>query len=182
MPELKKAALTENPTEPQFLAVGRLLRPHGLRGEMLMEILTDFPERLKPGAEVYLGEDHQSVKIAGCRGDLHRFLIRFEPYTNIDQVGGLRNQMIYASVANLPALPADEFYAHQLIGLQVITDEGRELGQIEEILETGANDVLIVRSPSGVELLIPHIRQVVLQIDLKLGQMHVHLIPGLLPD
>lgn len=147
-----------------------------------MEILTDFPERLKPGVEVYLGEDHQPIKIASCRGDLRRFLIRFDRYTNVDQVGELRNQMIYVAVANLPDLPADEYYVHQLIGLKVITDDGQELGQVESILETGANDVLLVRSPSGAELLIPNIQQVVLQIDLEAGRMRIHLIPGLLPD
>jgi len=182
MPELKKAASRETPAKPTYLAVGRLLRPHGLRGEMLMEILTDFPERLRPGALVYLGEQHQAVRIASCRGDPHRFLIRFEPYTDVDQVGGLRNQICYAAAADLPALAADEYYVHQLLGLKVVSDEGQELGQIETILETGANDVLLVRAPSGAEILLPHIDPVVLNIDLEQGQMLVHLLPGLLPD
>jgi 16S rRNA processing protein RimM len=82
--------------------------------------------------------------------------------------------------ANRPTLPEGEYYHHQLIGLNVVTDEGRELGALVDIIETGANDVYIVRDPDGNETLLPAIPSVILDVKLADHQMYVHLLDGLI--
>jgi 16S rRNA processing protein RimM len=82
----------------------------------------------------------------------------------------------------LPALPEGELYQHQILGLRVVSDDGLNIGRLESILETGANDVLIVRQATGGEILLPVIDDVILDIDLDAGEIRVHLTPGLLPE
>lgn len=165
--------------EPLFLAVGQLRRPHGVRGEMQMALYTDFPERLKPGITVYIGENHQFVTIRSRRMHREVMLIAFDEYPDRTAVEVLRNQIVYVSVESIPELPDGDFYQFELIDLNVFTDEGHQLGVVEEILETGANDVLLVRQPDGKEVLLPFIDEVILKIDLDSGILLVHLLPGL---
>ncbi len=168
--------------EPAFLVIGKLLHPHGLRGEILMKVITDFPERLKPGNRVFVGEEHQPIIVRGRRPHKQNLLMAFDGYGSPEAVGALRNQFVYVSTAELPSLPPGEYYHHQLIGLLVISDDGRELGRLVEILTTQANDVYIIHRSSGPELLLPGIADVVKQIDLEGGRMLVHLLPGLLEE
>jgi len=171
------------PGEPEFLAVGKLLRPHGVRGEMRFSVWTDFPERLQPGVVVYVGQAYQPVQIKSLRGSDSEALIAFAEFSDRDVVGQFRNQVVYVRTAGLPPLQDGEIYLHQMIGLQVVQDEDDALlGVIAEILETGANDVFIVRPEDGPDLLIPDIDSVILKIDLEKGQVRVHILPGLLPD
>ncbi|MCJ7702149.1 MAG: ribosome maturation factor RimM [Anaerolineales bacterium] len=169
-----------SPGEFEYLAVGQLRRPHGVRGEILMAVWTDFPERLEPGVKVYAGDDHQAVQIRTVRSHSGNLLISFDEFHNREQVGTLRNQVLMVRADDRPDLEDGELYLHQLIGLKVIDDHSNEcLGQIAEIIETGANDVYIVRSDSGRELLLPAIDPVVLNIDLERVEMRVRLLPGL---
>jgi 16S rRNA processing protein RimM len=166
--------------EPAFLVVGKLLHPHGVRGEILMDVITDFPERLQPGVGVYVGEDHRLLQIRSRR--LHRqdLLLTFDGYSTPETVGELRNLLVYVPSHDRPALPDGEYYHHQLIGLQVFSEEGSLLGKLENILITGANDIYVVRSPQGGELLLPAIEEVVQEIDLDARKIIVRLLPGLL--
>jgi len=166
--------------EPVFLAVGRLQRPHGLRGELLMTVLTDFPERLTPEQQLYLGEEHQPILIRSVRGHTKGLLIAFEGYAARQDVENLRNQMVYVRADDRPMLPEGEYYHHQLLGLRVVTDDQRELGVLAQILETGANDVYLVRAEDGGEVLLPATDEVILAIDLENKELRVHLLPGLL--
>jgi 16S rRNA processing protein RimM len=164
------------------LAVGRLRRPHGVRGEILMEVLTDFPERLRRGKQVFIGEEHVPHKISARRQHNDGLLLSFEGLTDRDLVGQLRNQDVYVQAAGLPELPEGEYYHHQLIGLSVVTDTGTLLGTLVEVIETGANDVYAVRDPSGREFLLPAIPPVILDVDLDAATMRVHLLDGLLDE
>jgi 16S rRNA processing protein RimM len=170
------------PGEPAFLVVGKLHRPHGLRGEMVFEIYTDFPERLEPGVSVYVGENHQPLRIRSRRPSHTTLLLAFEGFKDPESAGELRNQLVYVRADDRPPLPEGEYYHHQLLGLQVVSDEGRELGKLTQILDTGANDVYVVRSTSGAEILLPALASVIMDIDLEAGKMLVHLLPGLLPE
>jgi 16S rRNA processing protein RimM len=160
--------------EPAFLVVGRLRSSHGVKGEISMDILTDFPKRLKTGKQVYVGTDHRPLVISHVRGKNKLMLITFEGFDDCDQVNTLRNLLVYVWVDNLPVLPENEFYFHQLIGLNVIDVAGTPLGILEEVLETGANDVYVVRSPEGGEILLPAVDEVILNIDLTQHLMTVH--------
>ena len=165
--------------EPLYLAVGKLRRPHGVQGEIRMEVLTDFPERLRPGRTVYVGPRRLAVRIRSVREHNGFLLLAFEGYEDRDRVGLLRNMLVTVPVEELPPLPEGEFYYHQILGLQVVTDEGETLGKITEIMETGANDVFVVTSDTGEEVLLPDTEEVVLSIDTEAGVMTVHLLPGL---
>jgi 16S rRNA processing protein RimM len=97
-------------------------------------------------------------------------------------VAELRNLLVYVPTADRPQLEEGEYYHHQLLGLQVIDEAGNTLGTIMRIHETGANDVYVVQAESGAELLIPAIESVILNIDLEHHQLHIRLLPGLLPE
>ncbi|RME87351.1 MAG: 16S rRNA processing protein RimM [Anaerolineae bacterium] len=165
--------------EPVYLVVGYLRRPHGVRGELLMEVHTDFPERLQPGVSVYVGEEHVPLRITGRRSHARGMLIAFDGIKTREQAAALRNQYVYVLAADRPPLPEGEYYHHQLLGLRVFDESGRLLGTLTEILETGANDVYIVRTSQGKELLLPAIEEVILDVDLTRREMRVHLLPGL---
>lgn len=159
--------------EPLFLVVGKLRRPHGIHGEILMDVLTDFPERLMPGKSVLVGEAHRPFEIVHLRGHEPALLISFEGVETREDAGEFRNQMVYVKADALPELPEGEFYHHELIGLRVEDEAGQELGVLEEVLVTGANDVYLVRMADEKELLLPAIHDVVLEIDTKNGKMIV---------
>jgi 16S rRNA processing protein RimM len=177
----EQSAGSPPPGEPVFLVIGKLRKPHGVRGEISMEVLTDFPERLKSGSTVFIGSAHRAALIASLRWHNELLLLSFQGYADPDRVGELRNQYVYIRSDQLGSLPDDEYYHHQILGLQVISDSGQALGIVTSILETGSNDVLVVESPTGTEILLPVIDEVILKIDLVAGTIHAHLLPGLLP-
>ena len=166
--------------EPAFLAVGKVRRPHGVAGDVLVEIFTDFPERLKVKATVYAGEKRFPLTILRQRFHNDGALLAFDGFTTPEQVGRFRNQILYIKRTEAAELPEGEFYFHELLGLSVTDDTGVSLGKVTEIIETGANDVYVVTNDSGRELLLPAIAEVVLDVDLISKSMKVHLLPGLL--
>lgn len=147
-----------------------------------MEIMTDFPERLKPGVQLYIGPQRRPVQLRSRRPHPRGALVAFEGIDNREQSGELRNQFVLVRADDRPPLPEGEYYHHQLIGLQVVDEQGSIVGELMEILQTGANDVYVVRLPAGGELLIPAIDSVILSVDLERTEIRVQLPPGLLPD
>jgi len=159
--------------ESVFLAVGKLLRPHGLRGEIKMKVITDFPERLCAGASLYVGPEYEMLTISDIRGSDQSRILSFTGLEDREEVGRLRNMYLYIRTDTLHGLPEGEYYFHELLGL-VVVDEGEQLlGTLEEIMETGANDVYIVRTPEGEEILLPAIESVILEVDLEKRQILV---------
>jgi 16S rRNA processing protein RimM len=184
-----RAAPTNQPSsgspasgEPVFLAVGKLHRPHGIHGEMIMEVLTDFPERLEVGITLYIGNEHQPVQLLSRRWHNQNLLVAFEGYPNPEAVSLLVNQLVQVLADDRPPLPEGEYYHHQILGLQVVDENGIPIGRLKQILETGANDVYIVQPEQGKEILLPAIDSVLRSIDLAQGRIVVHLLPGLMPD
>ena len=165
---------SSQPGEPVFVVVGKLRRPHGFKGEMLMDVLTDFPQRLRERKVVYVGETHEPLTLETVRAQDRALLVAFVGLKDGDAVGRLRNQMVYVKVSDLPKLPAGEYYHHQLIDLQVVDDQGQALGGLTDILETGANDVYVLTSPAGNDLLLPASEGVIWQVDLERREIRVH--------
>jgi 16S rRNA processing protein RimM len=167
--------------EPVYLVVGMLRRPHGIRGELVMEVHTDFPERLKKGVAVFVGEQHQPLIVAATRPHNEGLLIAFKNVHAREDAAQYRNLNVYVHASDRPALPAGEFYFHEVIGLKAINAEtGAAIGVVTEILETGANDVYVVTNAAGDEILFPAIKDVVVKIDPAAGELHLRPIPGLL--
>jgi 16S rRNA processing protein RimM len=166
----------------QFLAVGRVVRPHGVRGELALEALTEFPHHLAEVEVVYVGEaaePHTLRRARLARGQ--QLIIQLADCLDRTAAEAYRGQLIQIKVEQAAPLPPGRYYHHQIVGLDVITEAGEALGQVTEILETGANDVYVVTGPTGEELLLPALKSVILQIDLEARRMTVHLMEGLRP-
>lgn len=166
--------------EPVFLVVGFLRRPHGIHGEIIMDVHTEFPERLRAGTKVYVGEDYKPMTIASTRPHGTGMLVSLRGLNSPDEVGRLRNTYVYVPAKDRPPLPDGKLYQHQILGLRVVTDEGRELGTLTDIIATGANDVYVVTAEDGKEVLLPAIPDVILGYDLPNRQINVHLLEGLI--
>jgi len=152
--------------EPAFLLVGKLRRPHGLKGEMKLEVITDQPQVFRAEAKVYLGGDFEPMDIAQVRGHHPLLIISFHGVTSRDQVERLRNRGLYMKAEDLPPVSETDFNNSQLIGITVEDESGQILGRLAEILKTGANDVFIVKPEDGKELLLPAINSVILNLDI----------------
>jgi len=165
--------------EPVYLVVGFLRRPHGVQGEMIMDLHTDFPERLQSGRELFVGDEHKLMTLSGARPHAKGMLVRFKGVETPEDAGQLRNQWVYVRATDMPGLPEGKIYQHELFGFTVVDDNGNSLGQLVEIIETGANDVYVVRNEAGKEILLPAIPSVVLELDPARRFMRVHLLEGL---
>lgn len=170
------------PGEPAFLVIGKLRRPHGLNGEMFMELRTDFPERLVLGSKVYLGEEHVPHIIQSRRIHKDGFLVKFEGYDSPERVGLFRNHLVFVRTDDRPRLPDGNFYHHQLIGLTVIHESGLLLGEVIGILETGAHDVLVIRTSAGKEVLMPFVDSMVIAVEPDQRLLRVRPVPGIFMD
>jgi len=164
--------------EPLYLSVGFLRRPHGIHGEIIMDLRTDFPERMKTGRKVFVGDDHKPMTLASVRPHGAGLLVRFKNIETPEDAGLYRNKWVHVKTKDVP-LPDDQHYQHDLLGLNVVDENGNPLGKLMEIIETGANDVYVVRDDSGKEILLPAIPSVILDLDIERGFLKVHLLEGL---
>lgn len=166
--------------EPRFLAIGRIVRAHGLRGEVAVEVLTDFPERFDSIKVVYLGDSQQADlwEVIASRWNKDRALLTLGGCEDRSTAETLRGLLVQIPVEEAMSLPEDEYYPHQLVGLDVVTVEGEDLGRISEVIFTNANEVYIVVGSRG-QLFLPAIADVIDQVDLDGGRMTVRLIDGL---
>jgi 16S rRNA processing protein RimM len=165
--------------EPVYLTVGFIRRPHGVHGEMVMDLHTDFPERMTNGRKLLVGEEHRPQTLASARPHQAGLLVRFKGVDTPEQAGQFRYQWVYIKASEAPKLPEGKIYQHELIGFQVVDENDQLLGELVEILETGANSVYIVRNEAGREILLPVIPDVILETDTALRVMRVHLLEGL---
>jgi 16S rRNA processing protein RimM len=176
---MAEAKNTGSPTgEPLYLSVGFLRRPHGVKGEIIMDLHTDFPERMKKGRKVFVGESYKPMTVAGVRPHQKGLLVKFQNVETPEDAGLYRNQWAYVQTKDVP-LPEGQHYKHELLGLKVLDENDNLLGELVEILETGANDVYVVRDDSGKEILLPDIPSVILDLDIERGFLRVHLLEGL---
>jgi len=166
--------------EPVYLTVGFIRRPHGVNGEMMMDLHTDFPERMKRGRKLLVGEDRQSLTLTSVRPHQAGLLVRFQGIDTPEQAGLLRNQWVYIKASEAPKLPEGKIYQYELIGFQVVDENDQPLGELVEILETGANNVYVVQDGSEHEILLPAIPSVVLETDIARRLMRVHVLEGLI--
>jgi 16S rRNA processing protein RimM len=146
-----------------------------------MLVITDFPERLRGGVKVFVGEDHRPLRIRSRRQHGENLLLAFQGVDTPEDAGLLTNELVFVRADDRPALPEGEYYHHQLLGLRVVGESGVYLGKITEILDNPANDIYVVTPDSGPQILIPAIEAVILAVDLLKGEMTVHLLEGLLP-
>ena len=182
MPEMAEqyqdTAGSIGPVEPAYVLIGKLQKSHGVRGEISMRVITDFPERIRRGKTIYIGADFQPKKVTGTRWKHELLLLKLEGYDNPEDVRELAGLDVFAAVKDLPTLQAGRYYHHQLIGMRVFEGE-EDLGVLAAIMETGANEVYIIDQADGQELLIPAIPEVILKVDLEQKRLEVRLLEGL---
>ncbi len=162
-----------------FTAVGRVLRPHGIRGELRVAAFHPSGVNLQPGRRVWIGE--RAFRIRRARPDRDAWLLALEGLENRNDAESLRGALLEVPDEELLRDDEDSFFVFELVGLEVVTDEGERLGEVVEVLATGANDVFVVREGDR-ELLIPAIGDVVREVDLKARRLTITPLPGLLDD
>lgn len=162
-----------------FVAIGQVVGAWGVHGDVKVAVHTDFPERFTTIQRVYLGPDARAWRV--LKGRLHKgqALLRLEGIDQPEAVEPLRNLWVQIPLAEVMPLAEDEHYVFEMVGLRVRTTDGRDLGQVVEVLLTEANAVLVVHG-EGDEVLIPYLANVVVAEDLAAGQLTVAPVPGLL--
>jgi 16S rRNA processing protein RimM len=164
------------------LVIGRVTRPHGVRGELRVAVYTELPERFTWLERVFVGlDDPQPYEVTGVRFHQNLVLLQLKGIDNRDAADGLRGAWLQIPEEEGIPLEEGEVYLHDIMGLTMVTTAGRVLGEIVEIIETAANDVYVVRGAQG-EILVPDIPDVVIAIQPEEGTVVIEPLPGLLPD
>lgn len=166
----------------QFLRVGVITSPHGIRGEVKVFPTTDDINRFKKLKEVYLdtGKERLSLHVEQAKFFKGMAILKFKEFNNINDVEPFRKKDLLVSREQAVKLAPNENFIVDLIGLTVMTDEGEEFGTVKDILQTGANDVYVITGKDGKEYLFPSIKECILNVDLDKGQVLVHILDGLL--
>lgn len=169
------------------MIIGEVLRPHGVQGEVRVRILTDYPERIAKLGTVFLGSGIGANDLKPYRIEKVRFtpefgLLKFNGINDRNAADRLRQRTIMIAIDDAVPLEEGEFFLYQLIGLSAVLEDGTVLGDLAEVIETGANDVYVIKSAEGRELLIPAIPEVILKTDIQAGTILIRPLPGLLDD
>ncbi len=165
----------------EWAAIGQVVALFAVRGELKVRSLTDIPDRFTQLEAIYLGSDYRRLEIERVRpykGEM--VVLKLRGIDDANTAEALCGQKLLIPLSQLAQLPPDSYYQHDILGLTVILPDGRELGHIVDILETGSNDVYVVKQLDGKQALIPAIRKVIRQVDLIRHTMSIDPLPGLL--
>ena len=165
-----------------LLQVGIITSTHGVRGEVKVYPTTDDPRRFRRLKEVVLdnGREKKNLEIEGVKFFKQFVILKFKGLDNINDIEKYRQKSLYVTRKNAVRLQRDEYFIADLIGLKVQDEDGTELGTVKDVIETGANDVYEVEMADGRSLLLPAIKQCILNVDVENGMMQVHVLEGLL--
>lgn len=165
-----------------LLQVGIITSTHGVRGEVKVYPTTDDPRRFRRLKEVVLdtGREKLNLEIEGVKFFKQFVILKFKGLDNINDIEKYRQKSLYVTRKNAVRLQRDEYFVADLIGLKVQDEDGTELGTVKDVIETGANDVYEVEMADGRSLLLPAIKQCILNVDVENGMMQVHVLEGLL--
>jgi 16S rRNA processing protein RimM len=148
-----------------LITIGKIVAPHGVRGDVRVIPLTDFPQRFN-GLKKVLLEDGKALTVEESRPNKQQFLLKFRGYDDRDKVEPLRGKLLKVTREELTELPEGHYYTFDIIGLDVFDESGVFIGVVKDILATGANDVYIAEKENAQPILIPAIKDVVKAIDL----------------
>lgn len=173
------------PRDHRYRAIGRIVRPHGVRGELVVDVRTDSPEeRFAEGASLRASLTDGATRmltVLGIRPHSGRLLVTFEDVRDRDVADELRGAVLTIDTSTLaPTDDPEEFYDHQLEGLAVVTLDGESIGTVTEMLHGPGGELLAVHRPDADELLVPFVREIVPEIDLTGGRLVLDPPDGLL--
>ena len=165
-----------------LLQVGVVTTTHGVRGEVKVFPTTDDPKRFKRLKETVLdtGKEQLVMEIESVKFFKNMVILKFKGYDNMDDVMKFKQKSLYVTRKNAVRLSKDEYFIADLIDLTVYDEEDKELGTIVDVMSTGANDVYVINMMDGRELLLPAIKDCILQVDMENRKMKVHVLEGLL--
>ena len=165
-----------------FFQVGVITSTHGIKGEVKVFPTTDDAKRFKRLKEVILdtGKERLELEIEGVKFFKQFVILKFKGIDNINDVEKYRRASLLVTRKNAVKLEKDEYFVADLIGLKVQNEDGSEIGSLRDVIETGANDVYVIDLDDGRELLLPAIRQCVLEVDVAAGFIRIHILEGLL--
>lgn len=168
----------------EFLQVGAIANTHGIAGEVKIYSMTDDIMRFKKLKEVYLdtGRERMLLHVVSCKFVKNQPVLKFREFKNINEIELYKRCGLFVSRDQAVPLGKDEYYIADLIGLKVLREEGSYLGELVDVLQTGANDVYVVKMEDGREILLPVIRNCIKKVDLEQGEIVVHLMKGLLDE
>ena len=166
----------------ELLQVGAITSTHGIKGEVKVFPTTDDPNRFKILKNVILDTDKELIEleISGVKFFKQFVILKFKGINDINDIEKYKGKKLLVTRENAVELEEGEYFIADLIGLKVVTEEGNVLGELTDVLQTGANDVYEVKMDNGKEVLIPAIKDCILDVDLNEGIMKVHLLKGLI--
>ncbi len=166
----------------EYLRIGVISATHGLHGEVKVFPTTDDINRFRDLKQVILdtGKEHIELEIEGVKFFKQLAILKFKGIDNINDIQKYKGKDLLVTRDNAVPLEEDEYFIYDIIGSKVITDEDVELGELTEIMATGANDVYIVTTKDGKEILLPSIKECILDIDVTNKIIKVHVLPGLI--
>jgi 16S rRNA processing protein RimM len=183
---VSQAPTPRDAAPPARLVVGRIVKPHGVGGEVVVDVMSDAPGRFEPGIELATGDPEaeeaappRQLVIAASRRHQGRLLIGFEGLDDRDDAEALRGELLTIPFSSARQLGPDEFWPHQLTGLAVVDHTGAAVGSVTDVLPGAAHDLLQVGLDTGGEVLVPAVAALV-TVELAAGRVVVADLPGLL--
>jgi len=174
----------EVPGEAELLVVGRINRPHGVRGAVIVEAISDWPGRFGPGARVLLEaapSRFEEVTLESCSPHKGRLLVSLTGIRDRDSADALRGCLMYVPASEAVPLGEDEYWIHDLIGMSVVSEQGEKLGVVTDYISRPAQDLLIVEDENTREFEMPFVGEFVRKIDREASAITVRVIEGLVP-
>lgn len=164
------------------LQVGVITQTHGIKGEVKVFPTTDDVSRFRKLKEVIMdtGRERITMEIEGVKFFKQYAIVKFKGYDSINDIEKYKRAKLYVTRDHAVKLQKDEYFIADLVGLNVVTDEGEPFGKMKDVLATGANDVYVVEREDGTEVLLPAIRECVKAVDMEQGQITVHIMDGLI--
>ncbi|MCI8783971.1 MAG: 16S rRNA processing protein RimM [Dorea sp.] len=166
----------------ELLQVGVITQTHGIRGEVKVFPTTDDPTRFQDLKHVLLdtGKETLPLEIENVKFFKQFVILKFKGYDNINDVERYKRCPLLVERSEAVPLEEDEYYITDMIGIQVTTDEGEDFGVLKDVMATGANDVYVIDHPSAGEVLVPAIKECILEVDIPGRKMKIHVMDGLI--
>ena len=168
---------SQNDDNEGMIVVGQIKGAWGLLGDLKVEVLSANPERFSPGTVLYL--EDQLVQVERSRKVKNGILLKIDLINDRTKAAALQGKFLSVPQQDVEPLPEGSYYHFQILDIAVWTEEDEYLGELKEILFTGSNDVYVVKNGEGKELLIPALKEVILEVNLSDGRMTVRLLEGL---
>lgn len=172
--------MSPEPGPERPVAVGRITRAHGTSGEVAVLVLSQVAERFAPGSALLL-EDGRTLTVGEARPHGARLLVKFREVADRTAAEDLRGRYLLVPASSVPQPPEGAFWPHQLEGCEVVTEDGRAVGRIRDVIQAPASDLWAIETGAGEEVFIPALKDVVVSVDLAARLVVVRLVPGLLP-